>query len=114
MLGSIQDLWSAACLCGGHIDVLDWLFDNGYRVHHYVIKNSVINDCRNILLWAREHGLAWDASTCALAALCNNLPLLQWLRENDCPWDSTVIRYARGQGFEDIAQWAIDNGCPTE
>ena len=113
LLGSIQDLWRAASV-HDHIDVLDWLFENGYRVHPDVISTSIISDRRNVLLWAREHGLAWDASTCALAAIRNDLSLLQWLRENDCPWDRIVIAAARGQGFEDIAQWAIDNGCPTE
>jgi hypothetical protein len=31
LLGSIQDLWNAACLCEG-LDALDWLINNGYSV----------------------------------------------------------------------------------
>ena len=114
LLGSIQDLWSAACLHGGHIDVLDWLFNNGYSVDPDLILCIIVKDCRNALLWLRDHGFFWDVNTCVLAVLRNNLPLLQWLRENDCPWDRTVVAAARHVGREDIEQWAIDNGCPTE
>ena len=107
----------ASCLftCG-HIDVLDWLFDNGYSAESLdVIALSVINDRRNVLLWAREHGLAWDAIyMCTLlfsviTCLCYNgsgrMIVLGIL---------TVIVAAQDKGFEDIEQWAIDNGCPTE
>jgi hypothetical protein len=114
LLGSIQRLWCAASFCDGHIDVLDWLFNNGYRVDPCIIPSSIRNDRRDILLWAREHDLPWDMVTCRLAVLHENLPMLQWLRENDCPWDHTVIAAAHHNGREDIAQWAIDNGCPTE
>lgn len=56
-----------------------------------VILSSILNDHRDFLLWARrEHGLAWDTNTCAVAVLHMNLPLLQWLWENDCLWDHTV------------------------
>ena len=113
LLGSIHDLWQAASV-HGHTGVLDWLFDNGYRVDPDIVTFSIIEDRRDALLWAREHGLAWDASTCTRATLRNNLPLLQWLRENDCPWDCTVVAATRLQGNEEIEQWAIDNGCPTE
>lgn len=52
---------TAAAAEGGHLEVLEWL---------------------------REQGCPWDASACAKAAEGGHLGVLQWARRNGCPWDT--------------------------
>lgn len=115
LLGVHSDLWYHASNCG-RIEVLDWLYNNRFQLldRSYVLSPGVRMDRRNVLEWAREHGISWNESSCADAAFCGNLSLLQWLRENGCPWNVRVMIYAERKGHEHVVDWAIENGCPLE
>ena len=105
----------------GHLQVLDWLLDNGFD-HEWIKYNAVCNAARrgvvSVLEWAKDHGYDFtdvrNKHVCATAARNGNLFILQWLRQNDCPWDFRVVASARANGHEDVAEWAIENGCPVE
>lgn len=114
LLGDGKYLWHYAAR-SGHIEVLDWLGDNGFEfTDDLPLSGACCGFQEEVFSWASQRGINWkNEATCALAALYGNLPCLQWLRENDCPWDGRVIRTAQRRGHDDIVQGAINNGCPT-
>ena len=96
----------------GSVQVLDWLCNNGHPIknHQNLLMGASLRDQRSVLLWAREHDIMWDETTCACAAFKGNLPLLQWLWENQCPWDIRTLLYARRKGHYHILRWVFSHG----
>lgn len=107
-----KDVWYQTAY-SGHIDVLEFLLENGFTPHASVMAGGMDSYRRHVLEFARDHNVGWNEQACTHAASAGNLRVLQWLRENNCPWNATVIFQARRQGHTDIVEWAINNGCPT-
>ena len=53
-----------------------------------------------VLQWVHENGCPWDEDTCWCAAQGGHLEALQWLRANGCPWDWSTRFVARGYILE--------------
>jgi hypothetical protein len=72
--------------CGGHINALEWAWDQGWYVD--------------------------GKESCMSAAMNGHLHVLQWLREDGAAWDGRVISYAEDRGYNYVVEWARENGCP--
>lgn len=112
-----EDSWIGPAMAG-HIHILDWFFHDGHRPNaredDLLLVACMLNDQRDTILWARDHGIHCYMKACAMAAKFGDLSMLQWLRENDFAWDGRVLGLARREDHEHVLEWAIANGCPTE
>lgn len=65
LLGAHERLIQSAS-CKGHVNVLDWFLDNGYKVvAENVIPYGIHGNHHAVLNWARQHqGIGWDKDTC--------------------------------------------------
>lgn len=97
-----------------HINVLSWLYHNGYDLGSEFALMLILKENRDALIWARQRGIIeWNARLRVRAALFCSLPFTQWLQENGCPWD--IQRARQRDGNEERLQWrALENDCPTE
>lgn len=77
----------AAAAGGGHLEVLQYLYENG---------------------------CPWNEYTCKFAAEGGHLDVLRWCRSKDCPWDEDVCAFAAEEGHVDVLHWAVMNGCPWD
>lgn len=57
-----------------------------------------------LLIWAKENGCPFDAETCAMAAIGEQLEILQWLRKNGVDWDTITCAEIAETGREDILE----------
>jgi hypothetical protein len=58
------------------------------------------------LVWAREHGCAWDIETCRVAAEKGNLDCLKWAQANGCEWDlNECSSIAIDHNHHEIIEW---------
>eukprot|EP00611_Tribonema_gayanum_P025758 TRINITY_DN5963_c0_g1_i2.p1 TRINITY_DN5963_c0_g1~~TRINITY_DN5963_c0_g1_i2.p1 ORF type:complete len:351 (-),score=66.49 TRINITY_DN5963_c0_g1_i2:2276-3328(-) len=64
---------------------------------------------KEVLLWAREHGMRWNACVCGGATQQDRLAILRWLRlEQDCPWEIRfVARTAAERGMVTLLEWVM-------
>ena len=75
----------------GHVNVLDFMYENGFTPPDNFGTGAV--DCRrlDVLLWSKEHNIGWNGLLGLQATLNDDLALSQWLRENGCPRDERFI-----------------------
>lgn len=83
-----MELWGRA-VEKGCIQSLDWMVSNGYSPsdYEYMLSLAISRGQRDVVTWAREHGVAWDVRNIRNAVSRGDLDLLKWLRAIDCPWD---------------------------
>lgn len=77
-----------------------------------MISIAICEGQRNVVTWAREHGVARDVRNIRNAVCNGDLNMLKWLREIGSPWDGAVIRFAQIYGHRHIEIWARETGCP--
>jgi hypothetical protein len=114
VLNSVARRVSREAASNGQLQVLDWLWNNGFD--HDMIKCTAVRIAAKRGFMTKDGGYVFtdhrNRHICLIAAIHGNLPALQCLRQNGCPWDVGVITTARAGGHEDVAAWAIANGCP--
>ena len=109
-----KHVFSSAAI-GGHIDVLQYLFDNKCpRVDNICIGNAARYGYLNVVIWMREHGFQWDVKTFELAAYRNNKKVLKYLYEGGCPWNEQTSSEIARYGPPDTLQWLFDSKCPFD
>jgi hypothetical protein len=64
-----------------------------------------------LVQYEHEHGNAWDATTCKLAAQHSLLDALVFLHEHGCPWDERCCEAAAEAGSLACLQYAHEHGC---
>ncbi|CAB9530144.1 ankyrin repeat protein [Seminavis robusta] len=107
-----NEMTSAYAAENGHLELLQWLKENGCPWDSWTCHRAASGGHLEILKWARENGCPWNEYTCACAAENGNLEILKWARENDCPWNEQTCSRAAKNGHLDILEWVHENGCP--
>ncbi|AVK77329.1 hypothetical protein pmac_cds_641 [Pandoravirus macleodensis] len=98
---------------GGHVHVLAWLYDRGYRGRWCSIVAAARGGHIEVLEWFAGKAHTFDkAIYTAAAADGGRLAALKWLRAAGCPWDDRVCLYSATRGHLDVLEWAIEYGCP--
>lgn len=99
----------------GHLNILKWLkaincyydIENPSCSMHAAAYGHI-----EVLTWFKENGYKWDAGVCKYAAKNGQFETLKWLKENNCPWNSSVCDMAAANGHLDILKWLKENNCP--
>lgn len=97
---------------GGHVHVLAWLYDRGYRGRWCSIVAAARGGHIEVLEWFAGKGHIFDkANYTAAAADGGQLGALKWLRAAGCPWDDRVCLYSAARGHLHVLEWAMAHGC---
>lgn len=97
---------------GGHMHVLAWLHQRGYRGRWCSISAAAHGGHTEVLEWFAGKAHAFDkAIYTAAAADGGQLGALAWLRAAGCPWDDRVCLYSAARGHLHVIEWAIEHGC---
>lgn len=124
----------------GHVDMLEYLWSEGYRIPHNIMTVAAEYDQLGVLKWAESIGfpitndacymaaangdtdiLQWmftkgfpkHAKICARAAGAGQLNTVVWLREQGCPWDESVCAHAAGCNLR-VLKWLRKMSCPWD
>jgi hypothetical protein len=78
----------------------------------------------HVIIWLKEQGYKWNENTCASTVKYNHLNVLRWLRGFDrdtcgissneteiCPWDEWIYISAIENGNIDVLIFAFENDC---
>ncbi|WZN59600.1 ankyrin repeat protein [Chloropicon roscoffensis] len=103
---------------GGHVEVLQWLRQNGCPWGNSTCYNAARGGHLDALKWARSQDppCPWGYMTCAYAAQGGHLEVLKWARSQDppCPWSAVTCSEAADGGHLEFLKWARsqDPPCP--
>ena len=126
---------------GGHIDVLEWMRDEGLHVSGATMcEHAAVAGRINVLQWALKNidrklhpktpgFAAWGGHVdvvkwafdmgCPLSSMVTegiathgDLEALKWARHHGCAWDQYTCAGAARKGHIAVLKWAIANGCP--
>eukprot|EP00891_Asterochloris_glomerata_P004079 jgi/Astpho2/4079/fgenesh1_pm.00063_%23_32_t len=121
-----------AAATGGHLEVLQWLLEQGWDWHGDFDEDISEAVARKghlaVLRCLQHHGCAWDWRTCKAAATgghlavlqyahqngWGHLAVLQYARQNGCGWGPGVCLAAGRHGNLSILKWLRQHGCPWE
>ncbi|KAG7381227.1 hypothetical protein PHYPSEUDO_006271 [Phytophthora pseudosyringae] len=68
---------------GGRLDILDWLYDNGYAATTYpLVDDAVVGGNRDVLDWVIDRNLVKPGQVIAVAAKGGNLELATYLYDH--------------------------------
>ncbi|KAJ1630237.1 hypothetical protein T492DRAFT_1144702 [Pavlovales sp. CCMP2436] len=106
----------------GHIEVVKWLFAQGYDCGDawhtgQVCRAAAKGGHLEVLQLLCSRGVRWDnkgSGVCAAAAGYGRLDVLKWAHAAGCPWDGAVSGAAALHGHLELLQWAYDEGCPCD
>jgi tRNA(Ile)-lysidine synthase TilS/MesJ len=77
---------------------------------------AVNGDHMEVLQYLHENGCPWDSDACHIAAGNCNLEILKYLHDNGCPWDEWTLSIANDKGHHPshryVIEYLIANGCP--
>lgn len=98
---------SAAAAGEGHIEVLEWLFENGCPWDAHACYTAARGGHLGVLRYLRDNGCEWDErKTCLAAAGGRHIEVLQFLRAN-CVWS---VEGSHCQIVDNILD-ATENSC---
>lgn len=133
---------SESAASGGHIKVLEWLYEKGCVFDEETIQAAIENGKLSAITWLREKGCPWDV-VCFVAAAdlgkidilyfiynsgvsLNHIQIIEgaslmgqsdtvfWLRSIGCDWDESIsIAAAKGNHLE-LLKRLRKNGCPWD
>ena len=109
----IKKCWNVGAVCG-QVHVLDWLYDNGYKIERKIVHKAPLLGNLSVLEWCLGHGVKVNYRTSAAASYGGQLNALKWLRHHGCPWDGNVIYWAEKRHHHEVLEWAHNNDCPTQ
>ncbi len=96
----------------GNLEDLIWATEHSCPLSLACMENAARHNYRNIVVWLREHGCAWDGSVTAAAAEGGHLEMLEMLREQNpddrCPWDTRCCNRAAQNGNIQMLKWLRD------
>jgi hypothetical protein len=101
---------------GGHLDVLEWIFEEKYIYMSEVYKCAVEGGHVNVLQWARKKRI-WlynhddEHSLSYIAANRGDRATLEWLRDNDFEWGMDTCTGAASGGHLETLKWLRAEGC---
>ena len=98
----------------GHLDILQWLREQGCPFAKDICKYAAMSDNLDILKWLQSLGCSWDEEVCATAAEYGHLKTLIWLREQGCQWNKKTTRVAASNGMFHTFKWAVEHDCPVK
>ena len=103
---------------GGHLHVLEWIFEEKYIYMSGIYKCAVEGGHVNVLQWARKKRI-WsdngrddcDYSLSYIAAREGDHATLEWLRNNDFDWERDTCSGAASGGHLETLKWLRAEGC---
>ena len=133
---------SESAAAGGHIKVLEWLYEKGCVFDEEIIQAAIENGKLEAIIWLREKGCPWDVG-CFVAAAdlgkidilnfiynsgvsLNNIQIIEgaslmgesdtvfWLRSIGCDWDESITRAAAKENHLELLKSLRTNGCPWD
>ncbi len=127
---------------GGHFEVIQWAFANGYPAGDYAVNTMCELGHLDMFRWIMERGfpriakflesaaerghlhiLKWAASdgfnagtlkVLTAAVFGRQLEVVQWLRSIGCPWDVSISGMALVREDTRTLRWLMENGCPWD
>ena len=119
-LDTLKWLRSIGCLhkndsyCGtaaryGNIEILQWLFDNGFT-RDKTIRDAAYGGHLHVIKWAMNNGCVLDEDAFEAAAACGHIDVLQFLEDNACPWTGMASRMAAKHGQLKSLKWIRKHG----
>ena len=129
--GTGESVWArwncgavAAAAEGGHVEVLQWLRQNGCPWGNSASDSTCYHAAwgghLDVLKWARSQDppCPWNMTVCSVAAQGGHLDILKWARSQDppCPWNMAVCSMAADGGHLEVLKWARsqDPPCPWD
>ncbi len=95
-----------------NFDTVKFLKEYGCEMPGYISEYVAINGNIIMLEWLIENGLKIHKKLCDTAAKCGHFEFLKLLRHKyNCPWNQYTTSGAAEYGYLDILKWCIDNGC---
>jgi hypothetical protein len=98
----------------GHLDCLQFAFENGCDWDEYTSSNAAANGHLDCLRYIYQNECPWDEDTTAKAAKNGHLDCLKYAFKNGCEWDSDTTTNAAWNGHLDCLKYAHENYCPWD
>lgn len=102
---------SVSAAKNGHVACVAFALDHGCP-DGGVCQHAAYEGKIDVLVWAHQHGVGWDAMTCQWAAEAGSLECLRYAHEHGCPWNGRVCYVASRMGQPDCLAYACENDCP--
>uniref|UniRef100_A0A6C0C8D8 Uncharacterized protein n=1 Tax=viral metagenome TaxID=1070528 RepID=A0A6C0C8D8_9ZZZZ len=110
----------------GNLEMLKYLHKIGYILND-IMEYAAACGHLHIIIWMREQGYRWNESVCFFTVERNHLNVLRWLRGFDrnmyglssneteiCPWNERVCYAAIEHDQPDILKFALENECKLD
>jgi hypothetical protein len=109
------DSVSNAAAYAGNANLLRWLIDAGCAwKDEAIIKGALHSNNIEILHYAQELGVVFNARTMREAARHSSLQAVQFLHESGCPWSADTWHSAFLRADHTVFNWLYKNGCPCD
>ncbi len=99
----------------GHINVLQWLYDNNnFKPNNTCCINTIIHGKIDVLIWMLNHGCHIDETVFDYLIKYNRINMLQWLLDNKYNMNYNIYETAIYHGKYDVVKWIITNNIYIE
>lgn len=103
---------------GGHVRVLQWLFEKGYAKNEDLIAKAAASKAQvPVLVWLyrQSYGVTqWGTTALVAAAERGHQDTLQWLHAHGVPWSAAACSAAAQRGQLETLKWLREQGCPWD
>ena len=96
-VGLVKMVICCAAARNGDLEMLSWLFANGFKTVSYFVSSDAASHGRlAVLQWLHAHGWCeWKMCTLYAAACHGHLDVLRWMVANGFPWNAEISARAR-------------------
>ena len=76
---------------GGHVDVLEWLFEQRLPINNVIYLVAAKHGHLNVIKWAHSKKIQWNPKLYYCVCIRKDQEMFKWLKENGAPYNSFEV-----------------------
>lgn len=95
----------------GHLNIIKWLYKNGYRNINNIVLSSAKGNNINIIVWGIKKGFNNMYALAIIATENGNLEIVKYAYDKGSNNIEEIMNVAALNDYPNIVEWALDNGA---